>query len=58
MGVCQSEALAPETPALSGSERREFARRFKDLRRRAAATLEPGWLSETDARASAGEARA
>jgi dihydrodipicolinate synthase/N-acetylneuraminate lyase len=49
MGVCRSEALAPGTPALSGSERREFARRFKDLRRRAAATLEPGWLSEADA---------
>ncbi len=49
MGVCRSEALAPGTPALSGAERREFARRFKDLRRRAAATLEPGWLSELDA---------
>ncbi len=49
MGVCRSEALAPGTPAFSDGERREFARRFKDLRRRAAATLEPGWLSEADA---------
>jgi dihydrodipicolinate synthase/N-acetylneuraminate lyase len=49
MGVCRSEALAPGTPAFNDGERREFARRFKDLRRRAAATLEPGWLSETEA---------
>jgi len=49
MGVCRSEALAPETPAFSGGERREFARRFKEMRRRAAATLEPGWLSEVEA---------
>jgi dihydrodipicolinate synthase/N-acetylneuraminate lyase len=49
MGVCRSETLAPGTPAFSAGERREFARRFKDLRRRAAATLEPGWLSEADA---------
>jgi dihydrodipicolinate synthase/N-acetylneuraminate lyase len=40
MGVCRSEALAPGTPA------------FKDLRRRAAATLEPGWLSEAVAERS------
>ena len=46
MGVCRSEALAPGTPAFIGGERREFARRFRSLRRRAAATLEPGWLSE------------
>lgn len=49
LGVCHSDALAPGTPALNSAERREFARRFKDLRRRAAATLEPGWLSELDA---------
>ncbi len=49
MGVCRSEALAPGTPAFSDGERREFARRFKALRRRAAALLEPGWLSEADA---------
>jgi dihydrodipicolinate synthase/N-acetylneuraminate lyase len=58
MGVCRSEALAPGTPAFSNGERREFARRFKDLRRRAAATLEPGWLSEADYGALLGEARA
>lgn len=49
MGVCRSEALAPGTPALSDGERREFARRFRAVRRRAAALLEPGWLSETEA---------
>lgn len=46
MGVCQSDAVAPGTPALGEAERREFVRRFKKLRRRAAARLEPGWLSE------------
>jgi len=58
MGVCRSEALAPGTPAFGDGERREFARRFKNLRRRAAATLEPGWLSEADYGALLGEARA
>ncbi len=48
MGVCRSEALAPGTPGFGDGERREFARRFRDLRRRAAATLEPGWLSELE----------
>jgi dihydrodipicolinate synthase/N-acetylneuraminate lyase len=48
MGVCTSDTVAPGTPALDPAERREFARRFKDLRRRAAARLEPGWLSELD----------
>jgi hypothetical protein len=52
MGVCHSEALAPGTPAFANGERREFGRRFKDLRRRAAATLEPGWLSESVAQRS------
>jgi len=46
MGVCTSDAVARGTPALDPDERREFARRFKELRRRAAARLEPGWLSE------------
>lgn len=49
MGVCRSEALAPGTPALSDAERGEFVRRFRAVRRRAAALLEPGWLSETEA---------
>jgi len=53
MGICRSAALAPGTPALEESERREFARRFKELRRRAAATLEPGWLSHQEPERSA-----
>ena len=46
MGVCTIDAVAPGTPALDESQRREFLRRFRELRRRAAAMLEPGWLSE------------
>ncbi|MGH8012381.1 MAG: dihydrodipicolinate synthase family protein [Candidatus Binataceae bacterium] len=46
MGVCTSDAVALGTPSLTESERREFLRRFKDIRRRAAARLEPEWLSE------------
>lgn len=48
MGVIESEALAPETPALTIDERREFANRFAQLRERAAATLERGWTTEYD----------
>jgi len=50
LGVCSSDAVAPGTPALEEAERREFLRSFRDLRRRAAATLEPEWLSEWAAR--------
>jgi len=46
IGVCSSDAVAPGTPTLSEVERREFIRRFRNIRRRAAATLEPEWLSE------------
>ncbi len=46
IGVCSSDAVAPGTPALSEVERREFIRRLRNLRRRAAASLEPEWLSE------------
>ena len=46
IGVCSSDAVAAGTPALSEAERREFLRRFRDIRRRAAAMLEPEWLSE------------
>lgn len=53
LGVCPSAALAPGTPALEDGERREFVRRFKELRRRAAATLEPGWLSHQESERSA-----
>lgn len=58
MGVCRSEALAAGTHGFGDGERREFARRFKHLRRRAAATLEPGWLSEVSCGSYPGEARA
>ena len=46
LGVCSSDAVAPGTTALDEAERRQFIRRFRDLRRRAAATLESEWLSE------------
>lgn len=49
LGVCRSEALAPGTPSFTESERREFARRFRSVRRHAAAMLEPGWVSEIPA---------
>lgn len=48
MGVCTSAALAPGTPVLEEAERRAFVRRFKQVRRRAAAMLEPGWLSDQE----------
>ncbi len=47
-GVCESDAVAQGTPALEASERREFSRRFTELRRRAAETLEPGWVSQCE----------
>ena len=46
LGVCTIDAVAPGTPALDEAERRQFIRRFRDLRRRTAATLESEWLSE------------
>jgi len=45
-GACESDAVAPGTPALEAGERREFSRRFAELRQRAVDALEPGWLSE------------
>jgi dihydrodipicolinate synthase/N-acetylneuraminate lyase len=45
LGVIASDAVAPGTPELDAAERREFLRRFRDIRRRAAVTLEPEWLS-------------
>jgi dihydrodipicolinate synthase/N-acetylneuraminate lyase len=45
LGVISSDAVAPGTPTLEAAERREFLRRFRDIRRRAAVTLEPEWLS-------------
>ena len=41
----QSNAVAPGTAELTEAERREFLRRFRDIRRRAVVTLEPEWLS-------------
>ena len=49
LGVCTSDAVAPGTPALDAAERREFLRRFRTLRRNAAAMLEPEWSSATEA---------
>ncbi len=53
LGVISSDAVASGTPALDADQRREFIRRFKELRRRACATLEPEWQSNrmTPARA-------
>ena len=45
-GVSSSDAVAQGTPALEDSERQEFKRRLDELARFAAATLEPGFLSE------------
>jgi len=50
LGVISSDAVAAGTPALEAAERREFLRRFRDIRRRAAVTLEPEWLSGWAAR--------
>lgn len=57
MGVCANDAVAAGTPALDESQRREFLRRFREVRRRAAAMLEPGWLSEGPARRPVTRAR-
>ncbi|MGH7934508.1 MAG: dihydrodipicolinate synthase family protein [Candidatus Binataceae bacterium] len=57
MGVCTSDAVASGTAPLQETERREFLRRFKDIRRRAAATLEPEWLSEWSTRPALWRAR-
>jgi dihydrodipicolinate synthase/N-acetylneuraminate lyase len=50
MGVCESDAVAPGTPELMADERREFARRFTEIRRQAEAELERKWLSAVSAR--------
>ena len=49
LGVCQSDAVAPGTPALAPEERREFASRFHSLRERNASRLESTWQSEYEA---------
>ena len=57
MGVCGSDAVAPGTPVMDAAERREFSRRFAELRRIAADTLEPGWLSQYDCGLGQGRAQ-
>lgn len=57
IGVITSDAVAPGTPALSAEERREFARRFGELRAKWARVLETGWISEYDAAAARDLAR-
>jgi dihydrodipicolinate synthase/N-acetylneuraminate lyase len=51
LGVVDSEAVAPGTPSLTSEERREFARRFRELRERWVRVLEPEWLSVYDSAA-------
>jgi dihydrodipicolinate synthase/N-acetylneuraminate lyase len=55
-GVCSSDAVAPATPAMAENERREFGRRFAELRRNAAEMLESEWISEHEARPAQGRA--
>jgi dihydrodipicolinate synthase/N-acetylneuraminate lyase len=45
LGVISSDAVADGTPALDPDQRRAFIRRFNEVRRRAAAILEPEWQS-------------
>jgi hypothetical protein len=45
LGVISSDAVAAGTPTLDADQRREFIRRFNEVRRRACATLEPEWQS-------------
>ncbi len=49
LGVIECDAVAPRTPALEASERREFAERLRALFESNAQRLEPGWISEYDA---------
>jgi dihydrodipicolinate synthase/N-acetylneuraminate lyase len=49
LGVIESEAVGAGTPTLEEEERREFARRFAELRKQAADVLEPQSLSRYDA---------
>jgi len=58
MGVCTSDAVAPGSPAFQPDERREFLRRFREVRRRAAASLEPEWTSTSATWSATGSMRA
>jgi len=44
-GVITSDLVAPGTEPFHGTEREEFIRRLRELRERAEAVVEPGWLS-------------
>ncbi len=57
LGVIDSDALAPGTPAMSDIERREFSTRFGMLRELCAETLEHGWVSEFDGHAHGAASR-
>ncbi len=46
LGVIESDAVAPSTPALDSAQRREFGERMRVLRERNAALVEAGWQSE------------
>lgn len=58
VGVCASDAVAPGSPAFQTEERREFLRRFREVRRRAAASLEPEWTSTSETWSATGSLRA
>jgi dihydrodipicolinate synthase/N-acetylneuraminate lyase len=45
LGVISSDAVAQGTPTLDADQRREYIRRFNEVRRRACVTLEPEWQS-------------
>ncbi len=47
LGVISSDAVADGTPTLDPDQRRQFIRRFNEVRRRAAATLEPTWQTNS-----------
>lgn len=45
LGIISSDAVAAGTPTLDVPQRREYIRRFNEVRRRACVTLEPEWRS-------------
>jgi dihydrodipicolinate synthase/N-acetylneuraminate lyase len=57
LNVIENETLGAGTPAMSVDQRREFADRFAKLREHCATSLERGWTSEYDARATAAQGR-
>lgn len=57
LGVITSDAVARGTPDFDPDERREFGKRFRALRERAAELVEPGWVSERASHPASGPAR-